>query len=107
MEFELLLPDDDVPLETRAGGAVAVVPGIPLRLRHRPAVARKSELPGEVNEVLQRPHPHQPRQRRVETGADSRRKRRSLRGVVEYVRVGVQLIHDELIPAHAARTSRR
>ena len=78
MEFELLLPDDDAALDGARPGAVAVVPGVPVRLRHRRRRRRASSCSGEVEEVL-RDLTHIS-QASVETGAESEGRGAGLRG---------------------------
>ena len=61
---------------------------------------RASELTAEVEEVL-RDLTHIS-QASVDTGADAEEEEQAYAEIVEYVRVGVQLIHDELIELRAA-----
>ena len=63
---------------------------------------KQEELPGNVNEI---PNDLTPIGRAsVELDGDgSESEEEAYAEVVEYVRVGVQLIHDELIPAAAHR----
>lgn len=98
MDFELLLPDDDVALELRAtalsqwcqGFLYGFGTGRPVQLE---------ELEGSVDEVL-RDLTHIGRAT-VELGGDEDEEG-AYAEVLEYVRVGVQLIHDELIDLRAA-----
>jgi uncharacterized protein len=101
MDFELLLPDDDVALELRAtalsqwcqGFLYGFSTGQPVQLE---------ELEGSVDEVL-RDLTHIGRAT-VELGGDEDEEA-AYAEVLEYVRVGVQLIHDELIDLRAAGAS--
>jgi uncharacterized protein YgfB (UPF0149 family) len=120
MEFEVLLPDDDIPLETRAGGLSQWCQGFLYgfgtgqadQQAHeqtgQPAgkrAVKHDELPGSVNEILN-DLTHIGRAS-VELDGDgeggSESEEEAYAEVVEYVRVGVQLIHDELIPTTAHR----
>lgn len=93
MDFELLLPDDDIPLETRAielslwcqGFLYGFGTGEPIKA---------DELPTSVDEVL-RDLTHIGRAS-VELEGGSEEEEAAYAEVVEYVRVGVQLVHDEL-----------
>lgn len=93
MELDLLLPDDDISLETRAtslslwcqGFLYGFATGQPIKA---------DELPAGVDEVL-RDLTHIGRAS-VELEDGSEEEEEAYTEVVEYVRVGVQLIHDEL-----------
>lgn len=99
MDFELLLPDDDAALELRAtalsqwcqGFLYGFGTGQPVRIE---------ELDGNVDEVL-RDLTHIGRAT-VELGGEDEDEEAAYAEVVEYVRVGVQLIHDELIDVREA-----
>jgi uncharacterized protein len=98
MDFELLLPDDDVALELRAtalsqwcqGFLYGFGTGKPVQLE---------QLQGSVDEVL-RDLTHIGRAT-VELGEDEDEEA-AYAEVLEYVRVGVQLVHDELIDIREA-----
>jgi hypothetical protein len=93
MEFEPLLPDDDSTLERRTTALSQWCQGF--LYGFATGVALKAEkLPDNVNEVL-RDFTHIGRAT-VEVGEAGEQEEESYAEVVEYVRVGVQLIHDEL-----------
>jgi uncharacterized protein YgfB (UPF0149 family) len=95
MEFEPLLPDDDEPLERRAialsqwcqGFLYGFGTGKPMR---------DADIKGQVDEVL-RDFSHIARGA-VDVGDAGEDEEAAYAEVLEYVRVGVQLIHDELAP---------
>jgi uncharacterized protein YgfB (UPF0149 family) len=103
MEFQLLLPDDDDALLERALALSQWCQGFLYGFGTGQAVARE-ELTGEVNEVL-RDLTHIS-QASVETGAEAEEEEQAYAEIVEYVRAGVQLIHDELIEVRAAGDTR-
>jgi uncharacterized protein YgfB (UPF0149 family) len=103
MEFQLLLPDDDDALLERALALSQWCQGFLYGFGTGRAVPRE-ELTGEVNEVL-RDLTHIS-QASVETGADAEEEEQAYAEIVEYVRAGVQLIHDELIELRAAGNAR-
>lgn len=105
MEFEALLPDDDISLAARAGGLSQWCQGFLYgfgtgRIDERGA--KQPELPGNVNEILN-DLTHIGRASVELEGEGNESEEEAYAEVVEYVRVGVQLIHDELIPAAAHR----
>jgi uncharacterized protein len=93
MEFELLLPDDDMALELRATALSQWCQGFLYGFATGQPV-KTEELPADVDEVL-RDLTHIGRAT-VELGEGSEEEEEAYAEVVEYVRVGVQLIHDEL-----------
>jgi uncharacterized protein YgfB (UPF0149 family) len=93
MEFRLLLPDDDAQLVERAVALSQWCQGFLYGFGTGGAVPRE-QLSGEVEEVL-RDLTHIS-QASVETGADAEEEEEAYAEIVEYVRAGVQLIHDEL-----------
>ena len=99
MEFQLLLPDDDDPLVERASALSQWCQGFLYGFGTGRPVPR-DELTGEVEEVL-RDLTHIS-QASVETGADAEEEEQAYAEIVEYVRAGVQLIHDELLEVRAA-----
>jgi uncharacterized protein YgfB (UPF0149 family) len=105
MEFEALLPDEDLPLAARAGGlsqwCQGFLYGFGTGQVGNPAVKRE-ELPGNVNEILN-DLTHIGRASVELDGEGNESEEEAYAEVVEYVRVGVQLIHDELIPVAAHR----
>lgn len=101
MEFEALLPDDDVTLAARAGGLSQWCQGFLYGFGTGQPV-KQEELPGNVNEILS-DLTHIGRASVELDGEGNESEEEAYAEVVEYVRVGVQLIHDELIPAAAHR----
>lgn len=105
MDFEALLPDDDLSLATRAGGLSQWCQGFLYGFgtgQGVEAAIKQHELPGNVNEILN-DLTHIGRASVELDGAGSdgegnESEEEAYAEVVEYVRVGVQLIHDELIP---------
>jgi uncharacterized protein len=101
MAFEPLLPDDDEPLEQRAtalsqwcqGFLYGFGTGKPMR---------DEDLEGQVEEIL-RDLSHIAAAA-VDVGAAGEDEEEAYAEVVEYLRVGVQLIHDELATARDADT---
>jgi len=105
MDFEALLPDDDIALVTRASGlsqwCQGFLYGFGTGQVDNPAV-KQEELPGNVTEILN-DLTHIGRASVELEGDGNESEEEAYAEVVEYVRVGVQLIHDELIPAAAHR----
>jgi uncharacterized protein len=99
MDFELLLPDDDRPLEQRAAALSQWCQGF-LYGFGTGAPVKADELPANVDEVL-RDLTHIGRAS-VDAGEQGEAEEEAYTQIVEYVRVGVQLIHDELIELRAA-----
>ena len=99
MEFQLLLPDDDAPLAERAMALSQWCQGF-LYGFGTGGVVPRDQLSGEVEEVL-RDLTHIS-QASVETGADAEEEELAYAEIIEYVRAGVQLIHDELIELRVA-----
>jgi uncharacterized protein len=99
MEFQLLLPDDDDPLVERASALSQWCQGFLYGFGTGQPLARE-ELTSEVEEVL-RDLTHIS-QASVETGADAEEEEQAYAEIVEYVRAGVQLIHDELLEVRVA-----
>jgi uncharacterized protein len=96
MHFEPLLPDDDVALEDRAralsqwcqGFLYGLGTGQPLK---------PEEIPVNVDEIL-RDLTHIGRAS-VDLDGETEEEEQAYAEVIEYVRVGVQLVHDELYSA--------
>jgi uncharacterized protein len=93
MEFEPLLPDDDEPLERRATALSQWCQGFLYGFGTGKPI-READIKGQVDEVL-RDFSHIARAA-VDVGAAGEDEETAYAEVVEYVRVGVQLIHDEL-----------
>jgi uncharacterized protein YgfB (UPF0149 family) len=104
MDFEVLLPDDDISLETRAGGLSQWCQGF-LYGFGTGQPRKEDELPGSVTEILSDLTHIGRASIDLDGGTEdsNETEEEAYAEVVEYVRVGVQLIHDELIPAHAPR----
>jgi uncharacterized protein len=96
MEFELLLPDDDNALEDRAVALSQWCQGFLYGFGSGEPVDPQ-QLPPDVDEVL-RDLTHIGRAT-VESRDGSEEEEQAYAQIVEYVRVGVQLIHDELMDA--------
>jgi uncharacterized protein len=102
MEFQLLLPDDDAPLLERALALSQWCQGFLYGFgTGRPVPPQ--QLSGEVEEVL-RDLTHIS-QASVETGADAEEEEQAYAEIIEYVRAGVQLVHDELREVRAGGAS--
>jgi len=93
MEFEALLPDDDEPLEHRANALAQWCQGFLYGFGTGHPM-RATDLNEQVDEIL-KDFTHIARAE-VDVGAASEAEEESYAEVVEYLRVGVQLIHDEL-----------
>lgn len=105
MQFEALLPDDDISLATRAGGLSQWCQGFLYGFgtgQANNAALKQEELPVNVNEILN-DLTHIGRASVELEGDGNESEEEAYAEVVEYVRVGVQLIHDELIPVAALR----
>lgn len=104
MEFELLLPDDDIPLAARAGGLSQWCQGFLYGFGTGAVAAavKPDEMPANVGEILN-DLTHIGRASVEIEGDGNESEEEAYAEVIEYVRVGVQLIHDELIPAAAGR----
>lgn len=99
MEFEPLLPDDDEPLEQRASALAQWCQGFLYGFGVGNPV-QPDKLTGQVDEVL-RDLSHIARAS-VDVGAAGEEEEASYAELVEYLRVGVQLVHDELAPVRDA-----
>jgi uncharacterized protein YgfB (UPF0149 family) len=111
LDFEVLLPDDDIALEARAGGLSQWCQGFLYGFGTGradqvagKAALKQDELPGNVNEILNDLTHIGRAAVELDGDGDGESEEEAYAEVVEYVRVGVQLIHDELIPASAHRT---
>lgn len=104
MEFEPLIPDDEITLESRAGALAQWCQGFLYGFgTGRPL--KPEQLPANVSEIL-RDLTHIGRAS-VEVGEAGEEEEQAYAEIVEYVRVGVQLIHDELTDARASLDSPR
>jgi uncharacterized protein YgfB (UPF0149 family) len=102
MEFEPLLPDDDEPLERRATALAQWCQGFLYGFGTGKPM-RDEDLRGQVNEIL-RDVSHIAAAA-VDVGAAGEEEEEAYAEVVEYLRVGVQLIHDELTPVRDGERS--
>lgn len=98
MEFEPLLPDDEAPLELRATALSQWCQGFLYGFGSGGGV-QMDELPPNVEEIL-RDLTHIGRAT-VDVGENGEEEEEAYAEVVEYVRAGVQLIHDELAEVRA------
>lgn len=106
LDFEVLLPGDEITLATRAGGLSQWCQGFLYGFATGQAlggVPKQDELPANVNEILTDLTHIGRASVEIEGDADNESEEEAYAEVVEYVRVGVQLIHDELIPAQTHR----
>jgi uncharacterized protein YgfB (UPF0149 family) len=96
MEFEPLIPQDDSPLQERARALTAWCTGFLYGLGSNGA-ADPQRLPGELGEIVR----DLTEITRAEVDADdgAEDNEAALAELVEFVRVGVQLVFDELEPA--------
>jgi uncharacterized protein YgfB (UPF0149 family) len=102
MEFEPLLPDDDATLERRAAALSQWCQGFLYGFGSgRPRTA--TDLPPNVEEILR--DLTQIGRAAVDAGESGEEEEEAYTEVVEYVRAGVQLIHDELTEARNAESS--
>jgi uncharacterized protein YgfB (UPF0149 family) len=107
MDFEVLLPGDEVPLAARAGGlsqwCQGFLYGFGSSGQIHGAARKQEDLPANVNEILSDLTHIGRASVEIEGDPENESEEEAYAEVVEYVRVGVQLIHDELIPAQAQR----
>lgn len=103
MDFEALLPGDDVPLAVRAGGLSQWCQGFLYGFGSTGETPKQDDLPTNVNEILSDLTHIGRASVEIEGDAENESEEEAYAEVVEYVRVGVQLIHDELVPAQAHR----
>jgi uncharacterized protein len=102
MEFEPLLPDDDVALQDRAHALSLWCQGFLYGFGTAEPL-QPEQIPSNVNEVL-RDLTHIGRAT-VELTEVNEEEEQAYAEVIEYVRVGVQLIHDELQSVRAVKGS--
>jgi len=95
MEFEPLLPEDDVSLTQRANALSLWCQGFLYGFGTGQARGSQ-ELPANVNEILT--DFTQISRASVHLDEESEAEEESYSEVVEYVRAAVQLVHDELVP---------
>jgi uncharacterized protein YgfB (UPF0149 family) len=104
MEFEPLLPDDDVALDARASALSQWCQGF-LYGFGTGELPAPEEMPANIDEIL-RDITHIGRAT-VEVEDAEEEQEEAYAEVIEYVRVGVQLIHDELHGARADKSAGR
>jgi uncharacterized protein YgfB (UPF0149 family) len=101
MEFELLIPDDDRPIEERTQALTAWCSGFLYGLGSNGA-ADPQRLPGDLGEIVRDlteiTHADVDNTDTVEANESA------LAELVEFVRVGVQLVFDELEPLRERHT---
>lgn len=93
MEFQLLLPDDDEPLEQRAAALAQWCQGFLYGFGTGKPVAPE-RLKGQIDEILR--DLTEIARATVGVEAPGEEEEQAYAEIVEYLRVGVQLIHDEL-----------
>jgi uncharacterized protein len=99
MEFELLLPADEQPIEVRTAALAQWCQGFLYGLGAG-AVPDVSELPGEVGEVVR--DFIEISRAGVDSTQDEESNEAAYAELVEFVRVGVQLVFEELAPVRDA-----
>lgn len=97
-EFQLLLPDDDAQLGLRADALGRWCQGFLYGLAVR-GLKSFDDLPGEMREILE--DLSQITQAEFADGEGEEEGEKAYANLVEYVRVGAQLIYDELNPPAA------
>jgi uncharacterized protein len=96
MEFELLLPADAEPLDARTAALAQWCQGFLYGLGAG-AIPDASELPGEVGEIVR--DFVEISRAAVDAGQDEESNESAYAELVEFVRVGVQLLFEELASA--------
>lgn len=96
MEFSPLLPDDDATLADRTAALAQWVQGFLFGFAAGEP-GRRGDLPDDVREVL-RDFAEISRATPEPGVADGESDEAAYTELCEYVRVGVQLVHDELVP---------
>lgn len=93
MEFEPLVPDDEASLENRAAAVAQWCQGF-LYGFGIGRTLKPEQLTGDVSEILN--DMAQISQATVDVGTAGEEEEQAYADLIEYLRVGVQLIHDEL-----------
>lgn len=96
MGFQPLLPDDDRPMAERAAALGQWCQGFLYGLGCGSARRPASEMPGDVDEILQ--DLARIGQVEVPSGETGEEDERAYAELVEYLRASVQLVHEELAP---------
>lgn len=94
MEFEPFLPDDALPLEQRTAALSQWCQGFLYGFGSARAV-KPEELPATIDEILR--DVANISRAEVDVGEAGEEEEQAYTELVEYLRAGVQLIHDELI----------
>ena len=100
MEFELLLPEDEQPIDARTAALAQWCQGFLYGLGAG-AVPDASELPGEVGEIVR--DLIEISRAGVDAAQDEESNEAAYAELVEFVRVGVQLLFEELAVAASSR----
>jgi hypothetical protein len=95
MEFELLLPEDEASLDTRTVALAQWCQGFPYGLGGS-AIRDTNGLPGDVGEIVR--DFSEITRVGVDTGQSVESNESAYAELVEFVRVGVQLVFEELSP---------
>jgi uncharacterized protein YgfB (UPF0149 family) len=98
MQFTLLMPGDERPLEQRTEALALWCNGFVYGLGQG-GTADPERLPGDVGEIVR--DLAEIMRAGVDTSAGSEDNEVALAELVEYVRVGVQVVYEELAPARA------
>ncbi len=98
MDFELLIPEDDRPIEERTRALTAWCSGFLYGLGSNGA-ADPQRLGGDLGEIVR--DLTEITRADVDAGAGAEVNESALAELVEFVRVGVQLVFDELEPLRA------
>jgi hypothetical protein len=96
MEFELLIPEDDRPIEERARALTSWCTGFLYGLGCNGG-ADPERLPGDLGEIVR--DLTEITRADVDANEDAEANEAALAELVEFVRVGVQLVFDQLEPA--------
>ncbi len=95
MDFDLLIPDDDCPIEERTHALTAWCTGFLYGLGSNGA-ADPQRLPGDLGEIVR--DLSEITRAGVDASDSLEANESALAELVEFVRVGVQLVFDELEP---------
>ena len=104
MEFDLLIPDDDRPIEERTQALTAWCSGFLYGLGSNGA-ADPQRLPGDLGEIVR--DLTEITRADVDASDSVEANESALAELVEFVRVGVQLVFDELEPLRERHTAPR